>query len=105
MGRKPKTNKTFETFKIKFKGGDDFEKLNESLEFKNVVYKEVALALSYAIKNKRAKMDLFNLEDFGLTISVKKTKYKSVLDKTIAFYTQQENFEKCTELTKLKEKL
>lgn len=105
MGRPRKNSKQYETFKILFKGGDDFDKLKESLEFKNIVYGEVSEALKYAIKNKKTKMDLFNLEDFGLTISVKKLKFKSVLDKTIKFYEGQNNFEKCAELTKLKEQL
>lgn len=86
---------------------DDIDNLKDSLDFKKLIYDETANVLTYLSKNKHSKIDLFNLimENKGIVISVEKKDYQTVLDSTIKFYGDQEDYDKCIELTKLKEKL
>lgn len=100
--RGPKTHKPV---RLRFSGSDDYEKLNSSKEFKNFIFGETIKALKFAINSKKKKIDLWVIEDSGDIVSVKNDKYKSILENAIKFYSEQEQFEKCTELEKLIKKI
>ncbi len=93
--------------KISYSETNDLDNLKDNLDFKKIVYNETANVLLYLSENKRSKIDLFNLmvDDKGLVVSIEKKDYKTILDSTIQFYGEQEDYDKCIELTKLKDKL
>ena len=104
---KKKSSKKYTPLNIRLEYGDssDLDGLKENLEFKKLIYSETAAALTYLSQNKRSKIDLFNLTNIGITVSVEKNDYQQILDSTLKFYGDLEDYDKCIELSKLKDKL
>lgn len=82
----------------------DYDKINESKDFKDYIYNNTIKAIQFAINNNKKKVNTFQIGGIDTFVSLTKDKFAPVLDTMIKFYESQSKFEKCTELVKLKEK-
>lgn len=90
---------------IEFNESSDLNSLSSNADFKKVIYEEMGKIFEFISKNKPEKMDVFKLNNLGITITLTKSEYKKALEKTIQYYTEQEDYIKCSELDKLKNKI
>jgi hypothetical protein len=90
---------------LEFNETNDLNALYNSADFKKVIYDEMHKIFEFISKNKPEKMDIFKLNNLGITVTLPKLEYKKALEKTIQYYTEQEDYIKCSELDKLKNKI
>jgi len=90
---------------LHFNNLDELDQLNTDQKFRELVYEEVIKAMEFVSVNKDIKIDLFNISNLDIMISLSKKNYIKVIDNMIKYYTKKENYTKCGELTKLKQKL
>lgn len=95
--------KTYKPIVLKFTS-IDHTKMNESIDFKKYIYDNTIKAISFAVRNNKKKCEPFKVGEIDTLVSLSRDKFVPVLDKMIVFYEAQSNFEKCTELVKLKGK-
>ena len=106
MGRKKKIDK-YEPLSIKLDSvtEEDLNKLRKNNEFKEIIYEEVIKVFEFTSKHNLPKSTLFIIPNLDLTVNVVKKNYKPIIDNILKYYTEKEDYNKCIELTKLKEKL
>lgn len=90
---------------LQFDESKELENLYKSKDFNKLIYEETEKTLDFIIKNKPEKIDLFKLTNIGLMVSVSKDGYGDLIDNVIKYYEGSNNYEKCSELIKLKEQL
>lgn len=84
---------------------DQLEKLETTPEFKDILFESVVEALIFVSKSKDPKIALFRIPTLDMVITLSKENYNKVLENIIKHYTIKEEYNKCSELTKLKKKL
>ena len=79
---------------------------NEELNSKKPqVYKSLIEGVSEAIKNNKKEIKLCEVKNSNLYITVEKTKWKSSLDSALQFYINKEEYEECSKIKDLIDKL
>ncbi|MEK6881848.1 MAG: hypothetical protein AABY22_19680 [Nanoarchaeota archaeon] len=90
---------------LQFTKEEQLENLKNDKDFKKLIFDEVEKTLVFLSENKSKKTNFFIISNLGISISVVKKNYKKLVDSLIVYHTEKENYAKCSELTKLKEKL
>tara|TARA_B100000902_G_C27122099_1_gene819191 strand:- start:92 stop:433 length:342 start_codon:yes stop_codon:yes gene_type:complete len=83
----------------------DLIKLAEKSEFCEFILKDSLKAIEKAIKYKLPKVNLFNIANLSIVIELDKLQYKSVLTQAEKFYANMEDYEECSRIKKLIDKL
>ena len=79
---------------------------NEELGFKKPqVYKSLVEGVVEAIKNKKEKIKLCEVKNSNIYITVEKKDWKISLDKALEFYIDKEEYEECSKIKNLIDKL
>lgn len=81
---------------------DNNEELNSK---KPQVYKSLIEGVSEAIKNNKKEIKLCEVKNTNIYITVEKTNWRSSLDSALEFYENNEEYEKCSKIKKLLDKL
>ena len=84
---------------------EDLLKLAEKSEFCEFILNDSIKAIKKAIKYKQPKANLFNISNLSVIIEIKQTQYESVLKQAVKHYASRENYEECSKLKKLIDKL
>ena len=84
---------------------EELMKLTEKSEFCEFILKDSLKAIKRAIKYKLKKVNLFNVLNLSVIIELDKSQYKSVLTRVEQHYANIENYEECSKIKKLIEKL
>ena len=97
MGKKDHTPTNLELF---FLDKKELEEMTSEESFHSFVKEEAFKAISYAIKNKKRKAQIFRLWNLGFLVTIKEREYKSALQ----YFTQRkklsvEEFQKLYEVT------
>jgi hypothetical protein len=79
--------------------------LNESIEFKMFILEQVLNAIKDAIKNKLDEIKVLNVINFNYSLNIEKSQFKVILNNTLKFYEEQEEYLKCKEISKLIKKI
>ena len=80
--------------------------LNEELSSKKPqVYKSLVEGVSEAIKNNTDKIRLCEVKNSDIYITVGKQDWKDSLDKALEFYINREEYEECSKIKDLIDKL
>lgn len=90
---------------LQFDSLEQLEKLETTVEFKDILFESVIEALNFVSKTKDPKISLFRIPTLDMVIVLSKKNYNKILDNMIIYYTEKDNFQRCIELTKLKKKL
>ena len=79
---------------------------NEELGFKKPqVYKSLVEGVVEAIKNKKNQIKLCEVKNSNIYITVEKKDWKVSLDKALEFYIDKEEYEECSKIKNLIDKL
>ena len=72
---------------------------------KHQVYKSLIEGVSEAIKTNKKEIELCEVKNSNIYITVEKTKWKSSLDSALQFYIDIEEYEECSKIKDLIDKL
>ena len=79
---------------------------NEELKSKkHQVYKSLIDGVTEAIKNKKETIKLCEVKNSGIFITVEKEEWKNSLDSALEYYISTEEYEECSKIKNLIEKL
>ena len=79
---------------------------NEELNTKkHQIYKSLIDGVTEAIKNKKETIKLCEVKNSGIFIAVEKPKWKKSLDSALQYYVDIEEYEKCSKIKDLIDKL
>ena len=79
---------------------------NEELNPKKCqVYKSLIEGVSEAMKDNRDKIRICEIKNSNVYVTVEKRDWKSSLDKALEFYINKEEYEECSKIKKLIDKL
>ena len=79
---------------------------NEELNTKKPqVYKSLVDGVTEAIKTNKKEIKLCEVKNSGMLITVEKPKWKKSLDSALQFYEEIEEYEQCSKIKKLIDKL
>ena len=105
MGKtKPTINKGT-NIELIYDDNKELIKLAEKSEFIGFILKDSLKAIKRAIKYKLKKVVLFNVLNLSIMIELDKSKYKSVLSRIEQYYADLENYEECSKIKKLMDKI
>ena len=102
MGKKDHTPTNLELF---FLDKKELEEMTSEESFHSFVKEESYKAISYAIKNKKRKAQIFRLWNLGFLVTIKEREYKSALQSILGAYEIKEDYKTCSKITKLINKL
>ena len=72
---------------------------------KKIVYESLIEGVSEAIKTNKKEIELCEVKNSNIYITVEKTKWKSSLDSALQFYINKEEYEECSKIKDLIDKL
>ena len=79
---------------------------NEELKFsKHKVYKSLIDGVTEAIKKDKKEIKLCEVKNSGIFITVEKTEWKDSLDSALQYYIDTEEYEECSKIKNLIDKL
>ena len=82
-----------------------FEYNEELSSKKHQVYKSLIDGVTEAIKEDKKEIKLCEVKNSNIYITVEKTKWKSSLDSALQFYIDTEEYEECSKIKNLIDKL
>lgn len=83
---------------------EDLIGLSDNEIFVDFILEESLKAIVDALKNNKDKAELFNVFNMSVIIELKKSQFKTVLNKITDMLIKNEEYERCSELQKLIEK-
>ena len=87
---------------------DDKEELNELLDsddFSRLMFQEAIATIENALTKKREVARMFYIPNIDCSVMLEQRNFKLVLDNAIKFYEQQEEYDECAKLVRLKEQV
>ncbi len=84
---------------------EELMKLTKKSEFCEFILNDSIKAIKKAIKYKLKKVNLFNVLNLSVIIELDKSQYKSVLTRAEQHYANIEDYEECSKIKKLIDKL
>ena len=82
-----------------------FEYNEELKSKKHQVYKSLIDGVTEAIKTDKEEIKLCEVKNSGIFITVEKPEWKESLDSALQFYISKEEYEKCSKIKNLIDKL
>ena len=79
--------------------------LKDATSKKPQVYKSLVEGVSEAMKDNRDKIRICDIKHSNVYVTVEKRDWKSSLDKALEFYINKEEYEECSKIKKLIDKL
>ena len=86
---------------IVYDHADDLEQLQNSEQFSNLILQDAFEVVEKAASTKKKTVPIVNIPNLGLQVSVERQNFKPILQKALQYYIQQEQYEKCEQVTKL----
>ena len=83
----------------------ELDEMTSTPQFYEFVKEETFYAIKYAIKNKLEHIDIFKLWNLGYVVKIEKNEYKKSLKSIISLFEQREDYDICSQITKLINKL
>ncbi len=90
---------------IDYSSREDLQEFASNTEFNQFILENTFEPLKYAINKNKTQCILFEVGGGDYKVVVKKPQYKTILDKIIEHFENKEDYDKCSELVKLKEKI
>ncbi len=86
---------------LTWEDNEDLLNLANSEQFSHFILEESLKAIIDALKNKKPKAELFNIFNMSVIIEINKPQFKDVLNKINEMFIQNEEYERCTQLSNL----
>jgi len=78
---------------------------NEDLNSKKLIYKSLVEGVSEAIEENRTKVKVCEIQYQNVYVTVEKEDWKTSLDRALEFYINKEEYEECSKIKNLIDKL
>ena len=85
--------------------GATSESISESSQLMTFLYTETPKAIQEAIRTRKQVATLFQISNQDAFVEIQKEDWCSALDKCIAYQSEKEQYELCTELQDIKAKI
>lgn len=106
MEKDTKTKKKEVTnIELVYENKKDLISLASNEEFVKLILEDSLKTITKAINENLEKVELFNIFNLSLIVELDKPKYKSVLERIIEHYIQDEDYDKCAEIQSFIDKL
>jgi hypothetical protein len=92
-------------FNINGEGEPDYSIIAESEVIRDIVHYQTVTGIRDAIKRKLKYAKIVEINSTGQYLTIEQQDFKSALDKSISYYEVFEDYETCSSIMKLKEKL
>jgi hypothetical protein len=99
------TQKKITNIEIVYGDKEDLIELASKEQFVKFILEDSLASITRAINENLEKVELFNILNMSLIVELDKSKYKSVLQRIINYYVQDEDYDKCIEIQSLINKL
>jgi hypothetical protein len=93
------------TLEIAYHKREELLKLSNSDEFVDFIIDDSYKTIKKAIADGLEKVELFNILNLSIIIELERKNFRKVLNKIIQHYIGYEEYEKCSEIQKLKKKI
>ena len=81
------------------------DELFKSSKTQSFIKKETLAAIKFAIENNETEAKVFNISNLKHTVKITKKNYKPALDKILTHFQNLEQYEECSEIKNLLNKL
>jgi hypothetical protein len=78
---------------------------NEDLNSKKLIYKSLIEGVSEAMEENRTKVRICEIKNQNVYVTVEKEDWKTSLDRALEFYISKEEYEECSKIKNLIDKL
>jgi len=99
------TQKKITNIEIVYGDKEDLVELASKEQFIQFILEDSLASITRAIEENLEKVELFNILNMSLIVELDKSKYKTVLQRIIDYYIQDEDYDKCAEIQSLINKL
>lgn len=86
---------------IVYNDSSDLKKLASKEEFVRFIIKDSLESIENALKYGDDVVELFNIFNLSLTVELKRSNFKSVLNNIIKYYVEDEDYEMCNKIKEL----
>jgi hypothetical protein len=90
---------------IKYDEVEELMELASQNEFVTFMFGNAIAAIKQAIRKNKSECVIFSIQNYNVTVAIKKEHYKTFLNKAIKHYESLEEYAKCSELVTLKSRL
>lgn len=80
---------------------EELEGLRKDPSFSSMILEGVFTAVEQAAATKKKTVDVLDIYNLGVMVSVERKNFKPILEKAIQHYTTSEQYEKCIQLVNL----
>tara|TARA_R110002074_G_scaffold163213_1_gene322170 strand:- start:397 stop:717 length:321 start_codon:yes stop_codon:yes gene_type:complete len=86
---------------IVYNDSSDLKKLASKEEFVRFIIKDSLESIENALKYGDNVVELFNIFNLSLTVELKRSNFKNVLNNIIKYYIEDEDYEMCNKIKEL----
>ncbi len=90
---------------IKYEDTEELMLLATQGEFVTFMFKNAIAAIKQAIRKNKSECVIYSIQNYNVTVAIKKEHYKTFLNKAIKHYEKLEDYAQCSELVNLKSRL
>ena len=84
---------------------EELEELVGSEDFNRLMFEEAVATIKNALSKKRKTARIFYIPNLDCSVMLEHKNFTEVLNTAIQFYEQQEEYDECVKLVRLKEKV
>lgn len=84
---------------------EDLDILTESEDFHKLLFDEVITGIEEALNSNSVTAKIIYIPNLECSVTIYKRNFKAAIEGVIKFYEKQEDYDKCAELVKLKQKV
>ncbi len=89
---------------IDWNNDEDLHNLSKEPQFVEFILEESLKAIIHALENKLETAELFNIFNMSVIVQISRAQFSKVLSKINKLFIWNEEYERCNEIKKLKEK-
>ena len=97
----PEVKREVINIEIDWDSEEDLIGLADNETFVDFILEETLKAIVDSLKNEKEKAELFNVFNMSVIIELKKSQFKTVLEKINNMFIRKEEYERCSQLKKL----
>ena len=90
---------------IKYEDTEELMLLASQDEFVTFMFKNAIAAIKQSIRKNKSECVIYSIQNYNVTVAIKKEHYKTFLNKAIRHYEKLEDYAQCSELVNLKSRL
>ena len=84
---------------------EDLDVLTESEDFHQLLFDEVVVGIEEALETNFSQAKIIYIPNLECSVIIYRRNFKAAIEEVIKFYENQEDYKKCAELVKLKNKV